>query len=279
MTTPPTLIDACCNVPAVSADYQSEGTTVHVLTPTTNDYYAPTPYTKTNKAVIVVHDAFGVNHPNVKQVADLLAQTLGFHVIVPDFYRSETLPREGGRDAIMAFLGKWDYDTVVRHDLVRVAKWLKETHGVDSVVVVGLCWGGKVVFRLGGDVGHVEGLEAVKGIATAHPSLLEVSFAEKLEVPVALLPSKDEDAKLMDDIFEAVQKNAKASKLSIHQRFDDMHHGWVGARGDYSNEENNRRATEALNIFASFFRKVLRDEVPVAAAEVKSACPTSGTRR
>ncbi|KAJ3018264.1 UNVERIFIED_CONTAM: hypothetical protein HDU68_011248 [Siphonaria sp. JEL0065] len=274
----PTLIDSCCNVPPVSADYKSTGKTVHVLTETTNDYYSNPPYTPNSKnAVIVVHDAFGVHHPNVQQVADLFAQTLGYHVLVPDFYRSQKVDFAGGREAIMKFFTQFEYDEVVRGDLVKSVAWLKEEFGVDTVVVVGFCWGGRVVFRLGGDVGVVEGLEAVKAVATAHPSLLEASLGDKLNVPVALLPSKDEDSKLMDDVFEAVLKNPKAAKLSIHQRFDDMHHGWVGARGDYTNDLNNRRATEALNLFAAFFRTVIKES---AAAEVeKTAAPSAAPLR
>ncbi|KAJ3068898.1 hypothetical protein HDU99_003077 [Rhizoclosmatium hyalinum] len=249
-----TLVPACCNVPAVSATYEPTGSTIHVLTTETNDYYVA-PAAPTNKAVIFVHDAFGVS-PQAKQATDLLAKALKVHAILPDFYRSKKVPFAEGRESIVQFLGQYgNYDKIVKADLIAVVKWLKETHGVDSVAVVGLCWGGLIVFRLGGDAGS-EGLEAIKGVATAHPSMLDPAYGAKLQVPVALLPSKDEDAKLMEDVFEAVSKNPKASEKSIHQRFDDMHHGWVGARGDYTIEQQKERATEALNIIASFFRTV-----------------------
>ncbi len=41
------------------------------------------------------------------------------------------------------------------------------------------------------------------------------------------------------------------------QRFPDMHHGWVAARGDWSDPLQARRATEALQIFSDFFRRCL----------------------
>ncbi|KAJ3073673.1 hypothetical protein HDU98_000946 [Podochytrium sp. JEL0797] len=252
----PTLISACCNVPPVSAEYTAKGSTVHVLSPETNDYLSAPPATPSTKAVIVVYDIFGM-HPNAKQVADLLSASLGCIVLVPDFLRGIPIDMAGGMSGIMKYIQEYgDYDRIVKADLVRSCAWLKETHGVTSIGAVGLCWGGLMTTRMGDDAGS-PGFEDVKAVATAHPSLLQVEFAEKLQVPLCMLPSKDEDPKLMDDIWAAVQKNPKAAGKSFHQRFDDMHHGWCCARGDYTIEAQKNRATEALNIFARFFKETL----------------------
>ena len=39
----------------------------------------------------------------------------------------------------------------------------------------------------------------------------------------------------------------------------DMHHGFVGARANYTDELNKKRATEAIQLNANFFSKVLSD--------------------
>ena len=36
-----------------------------------------------------------------------------------------------------------------------------------------------------------------------------------------------------------------------------MHHGFVAARGDWDDELNKKRATEAIQLTANFFRSVL----------------------
>jgi len=41
-------------------------------------------------------------------------------------------------------------------------------------------------------------------------------------------------------------------------KFDDMHHGWVAARGDWSDERQKERATKAIQLLVDFFSKHLK---------------------
>jgi dienelactone hydrolase len=44
----------------------------------------------------------------------------------------------------------------------------------------------------------------------------------------------------------------------ITQRFDDMHHGFCAARGDWTNELQAKRASEAVGIVTDFFKMHLK---------------------
>lgn len=41
--------------------------------------------------------------------------------------------------------------------------------------------------------------------------------------------------------------------------FDDMHHGFCAARGDYTNELNAKRANEAIQLTVNFFSDLFSD--------------------
>lgn len=44
---------------------------------------------------------------------------------------------------------------------------------------------------------------------------------------------------------------------SVHKRFENMHHGFCGGRGDWTNPEQFKAGLEAINIFADYFAKVV----------------------
>ncbi len=95
---------------------------------------------------------------------------------------------------------------------------------------------------------------AFSASATAHPSFLTVEDAKKLKSPILLLPSKDEPD--LSEFVEAAkaQPGCEGSSMKV---FPDMHHGWVSARGDYSDPVQASRATEAVQLFINFFKKYL----------------------
>jgi hypothetical protein len=101
--------------------------------------------------------------------------------------------------------------------------------------------------------------------------------AKEIKVPVALLPAKTDNDMVIFlflslhllsspahpltpsqvpfmDILESTQP--EVFKKSVHRRFDDMHHGFAAARGDWNDPLNAQRANEALNIVATFFKSI-----------------------
>lgn len=179
----------------------------------------------------------------------------------------------------MAWIQTFPYDTKVKPDLDVAVDALK-AKGVNKIGLVGFCWYGKLVrhfrqhfllecpalirctyarylatcFR-GGKMSAVSGADATfSATATAHPSFLSVDDAKKLKSPILLLPSKDEpDLTEFLEVAKA-QPGCEGSSMNI---FPDMHHGWVSARGDYSDPLQASRATEAIQLFINFFTKFL----------------------
>ena len=204
---------------------------------------------KEREIIVVAYDIFGL-HSNVFQLCDRL-ESAGFCVVLPDFFRGKPWPLNEpiDREALMKWIseaGSWE---VVLNDVNAMFDYLKENgYSTNKVGFVGFCWGGKQAFRLAAD-------PRFAACATAHPSFLTEEDAQNAKVPLAVLLSKDEPD------LESVKKILLAKPFGdrcVWDRFDNMHHGWCTARGDWSNEVQAARASEALNIFANFFRQELK---------------------
>ena len=152
--------------------------------------------------------------------------------------------RAGSPTPWITTAGSWE---VVKADVEATIVDLKEKRGYElsQLGFIGFCWGGKQALRYASD-------SRFHAAATAHPSFLALEDIEAAQCPLAILPSKDEPE--MAELKEAMLAKDFADKC-VWQRFDDMPHGWCGARGDWSNEHDSKRASEALNIFADFFVK------------------------
>ncbi|KAJ3131313.1 hypothetical protein HK100_006525, partial [Physocladia obscura] len=242
--------DCCALKASFNSEYTPTGHDVQVIS--TDDYYAAPPSGVTStKAVVWVYDIFGM-HANTRQAADLLAKQLGVHVIAPNFFRDEKCDRAGGRAALMAFVGKHSYAAHVRDDVRAVLAWLAADKHVTSVAVFGLCWGGRIAVNAGQESG--EDWALVKAVGSAHPSLLTADDGKTLAVPLCLLPSSGEDTAIMDAIFHDVKANTNIAEKSVHVRFNDMPHGFVGAGADFNDPAKLKAANDALNLAADFFK-------------------------
>lgn len=74
------------------------------------------------------------------------------------------------------------------------------------------------------------------------------------QCPLALLPAGDDPQ--LDDLMEALSTKPFADKC-VHKRFDDMHHGFCAARGDWTIDAQRERAVEAMNVVTEFFNSTL----------------------
>jgi dienelactone hydrolase len=202
-----------------------------------------------DKAIIVAPDIFGW-HPNVFQVCDKLAQS-GFFVILPDFFRGEAFditklsgqnPGEEIRNWIN-MKGNWE---IVKRDIDNVIPVIQQ-RGVKTLGFAGFCWGAKQAMRCAVD-------DRFSAVAGVHPSFVNAEDAQNAKVPVCLLPSKDEPP--MDDVKAVLDTKPWADKV-IWKRFDNMHHGFCAARGDWTVPEQAAAAAEALQLLVTFFTATL----------------------
>ena len=242
--------NACMTIPPVEASYNPQGQTItaadgleiYVATP-------PTPST-TAAGIIYVPDIFGKTSQAL-QVCDKLAAA-GFWVAFPDVFRGAPWPMEKfpppDRDELMNWIGGYGFEEKVKPDVAQALKVLREKGGGEMKMgIVGFCWGGKMSTLSGEDVGIFQ------ATAAAHPSFLTVEDAKVVNCPILLLPSKDE-ADLSGFIEAVVVRGVEASQVV----FGDMHHGWVAARGDWADEKQRARATEAIQLFVEFFSEKLK---------------------
>jgi hypothetical protein len=79
----------------------------------------------------------------------------------------------------------------------------------------------------------------------------EVEFASAAVVPVCILPAQGDP---MEDAKAVLEKKPFADKC-FFKRFDDQRHGFMAARGDYSQPEVAAAAGKGLELLANFFHK------------------------
>ena len=90
-----------------------------------------------------------------------------------------------------------------------------------------------------------------KAAAECHPAMVDPSEAEKIDIPLCMLASKDEPA---EDVkkFEAALKNGKHVEI-----FADQIHGWMAARADLSVQRNREEYERGYKTLLEFFAKYL----------------------
>jgi dienelactone hydrolase len=204
---------------------------------------------KGTKGLLFIPDIFGP-HPNAYHVADILAGR-GFLVVMPDFFRGKewelgNLPPRDPQ-VFQEWIGKHTWDNL--RDRVVQGITLLKALGATSIGGVGFCWGGHLIVKALG-----EGL--IKSGASPHPSKrITADEARVVKGPFCLLPTKDDGP--LDDIRAALDEDPERKAKNVYHYFDDMHHGFVGARANFEDELNRKRANEAIDILVDFFNNTL----------------------
>ncbi|KXS19931.1 alpha/beta-hydrolase [Gonapodya prolifera JEL478] len=208
---------------------------------------------ESGKVVLIdIYDIWGYSksNNNYAQVADTIATATGFPVIIPDVFHGAVFTREifasGKIGEWVAANGSWDR---VKVDLEKLIDWSKANLGAEKFGIFGFCYGGKIVVK-----SLAELLPPILAGATFHPSFLQIEDAEPIKGPLCLLPSKDE-AEIISTDFLATLKAKSFGDRVVHRRFSDMHHGWNGTGGDFTNPLNKQRAEEAMTLVVDFFSK------------------------
>ncbi len=107
--------------------------------------------------------------------------------------------------------------------------------------IIGYCWGGKIASLVAGQ--QTKFSAAVQ----CHPAMVDAADAEKVQIPMCMLASKDEPA-------EDVKKYDAALKVTKHvETYDTQIHGWMAARADLEDnavlKEYERGYKTALTFF------------------------------
>lgn len=243
----------CCptDLKPVQSDYERKATSFYLAGVANGT-------TGKKKGIILVTDIFGM-HPNAYQLADILAAA-GYIVAVPDFFAEKGAwptadfpPKDGFEGAAWSeFQGRLT-NFPKHHEVLVAAKEVLVKLGAEKVGAIGMCWGGKVMMTS-------TSKSILDAFVAPHPSFYDENDGKDVTIPVLVMPSKDEDEKVMAAVTANLQAgNAKSGQ----KRFDALNHGFLGARGgvpnasDYSDAETKTQAQIALDTAIAFFNENL----------------------
>ncbi|KAF9650733.1 dienelactone hydrolase [Thelephora ganbajun] len=250
MSTVHNISIACCSIPAVQVDYTAKGT--HKSHGTFDRVYVTGD--KGEIALIIVYDIFGYSSQTL-QGADILAETIGAQVFMPDFFGEgnafglEKIPPRNERDRrdLQSFIGGIANPPAAAVKLVEFANVLKG-EGFKKIGALGYCWGGKVV-----TLGALKESSPLDAISIVHPSMFSAQDVEELSIPLGLFSSGDESKAEFDKSVEILSKKPFAAKVRS-KYYSNMFHGWAAARGDLSNPDNKREYEDLYSRAAAFFK-------------------------
>ncbi|KAJ5825188.1 Dienelactone hydrolase [Penicillium riverlandense] len=224
---------ACCSIPPViSKGYQAKG---EYKTFNGLKTYVTGPESAT-KAILVVYDIFGFFDQTI-QGADILATSneQKYRVFMPDFF--EGSPADISwypptTDEHKQKLGNFfQTKAAPPNTLSKIPTVVAEANKLASDggfqwSILGYCWGGKIAtLSVGADN------TIFKAAVQCHPAMVDPKDAKNVNVPMAMLASKDEPAQDVD-AFKA------ALKVPNHvETFSTQIHGWMAARSDLEDPE------------------------------------------
>ncbi|KAF9291231.1 hypothetical protein BGZ68_004751 [Mortierella alpina] len=249
------LTSACCNTPSnQDAQWHDKGeyTTLskEIAGEKVRTYVTGPKDSK--RGLIAIYDIFGY-HPTGLQFFDRIAESHGgFQLSVPDIFGKEggidnALMGDGSK--VMAWIGAHgDYKKNHIDEIIRVAVEDLRKAGCTSFSIFGQCWGTLMAVKAASE--EDSPFLAVGG---PHPSFITIDAVKDVKAPLVLLASKDEAD--MIPVVESV-KGKNFPVESFHSRFDNMHHGWTGGRGDWTQPEQFKAGLEAVDQLGAYFAKV-----------------------
>ena len=249
------MSNGCCpdgSWPALKVEYAAQGEMV--VLPTGMQAYV-SGKKDSERAVVVIHDIFGVGSlGRTKAICDQLAGK-GFFVVFPDLYRGKAAcPLDPSWDDIKEFTPKFPSETVVQdlHNLV--APYIK-SQGIERIGLIGFCWGCWIGFNASGQG------TPFRCAVNCHPSVvLETLFGrtvealtEKVTIPQLLLSAgNDPDfVQAGGKVIEILQSKPGMGPKCKVVGFPRMAHGWVN-RGDVSQEDVFEDVKKALGLAMDF---------------------------
>jgi len=239
--------EVCLKNKAITGDYTPLGRIINIGNLPVYEYEAPENVNE-QRMLIAVYDIFGFGSENLKHVTDQLAiQSGGFRAVLPDFFRGES----SGNQIEPGWIDRvGDWNSIVKPDLINVVQHY-QSEGVEEFAIFGFCWGGKVA-----TLASIELSEFFKASALVHPSSVTNDEALDVQIPMYLMPTQNEPDML--PFYEVLQ--SKFGNNSGHRRFDDMVHGFAGARGNFSDPLIQERVNEVITTLGEFFDRNLRQD-------------------
>jgi len=207
----------------------------------------------TGRAVLYIHDAYGLPLVNNQLLADTYAKQANVDVYLPDFFNGDAVPVSAMQNIasfdFMAWRGRHPknerYATIVN-----VATELREKHGVTKLAAIGFCWGGWGTLKLGAT-------DLVDAVAVAHPSLFDFpADIENLKKPCLFLMAETDQqfGPEKQEMSKEILKNRPEEHKFVF--YPGTKHGFA-VRFDVQEEIPAKAAQDAKNQAVEFFNKHL----------------------
>jgi len=213
------------------------------------------------KCVIWCHDLRGFQgRDRARQLADLLAKTTGYMVVMPDLFFGEQLEEGGEERAWLSRVTKWD--TMRDFWVEKLVPWLSEEVKVKSIGVIGTGWGSYLATRLSSYGEVTAGVNIHPLISTsveaAGEDLYEV--LEEVSCPQLMVSCRDscpneKPGGLAHKIYSSCSFGKKCDFVELA----DMSHGFL-LEGNRSVEAIAVQSRLTMKKVAEFFDKFLHYE-------------------
>lgn len=208
-----------------------------------------------NLGIIFIFDIFGY-FPQSLQGADILSTShehKKYRVFMPDWFDGHPADLSWyppKTDEQKEKLGNF-FSTIAHppSTAAKVPPYVEEVKKaypeINKWAVIGFCWGGKIVSLLSGE-GTLFSVAA-----ECHPAMVDPTEAEKINIPLIMLASKDE----VKADLEKFEKNLKGEKHV--EIFGDQIHGWMAARSDLDDARVKEEYIRGYKTVVEFFGKYM----------------------
>ncbi|EHA25563.1 hypothetical protein ASPNIDRAFT_56645 [Aspergillus niger ATCC 1015] len=256
---------ACCSIPPIVAQgYQGKGEykTINGL-----KTYVTGPESAT-KAILVIYGKMDPSpicpklhakfhdHFQTFSGADILATASEqkYRVFIPDFFQGEPaditwFPPQ--TDDHKQKLGNFFQTKAAPPanlpkipSIVSEANKLAAGGSFQSWSILGYCWGGKITTLASGQDNKL-----FTAAVQCHPAMLDPNDAKSVNIPMAVLASKDENPK---DV-EAFGANLK--QANYVETFSTQIHGWMAARSNLEDEQVRKEYERGYRTALDFLQK------------------------
>ncbi|XP_043722473.1 endo-1,3;1,4-beta-D-glucanase-like [Telopea speciosissima] len=193
-------------------------------------------------AILLVSDIFGFAAPNLRKLADKIAD-VGYFVVVPEFMHDDPYDPDNAERPLMVWLQQdhgWEKGVEEAKPIVEAIK----SKGFTTIGAAGFCWGAKVVVELAKE-GYIQ------AAVLCHPSFVTVDDIKDVKAPMAVLGAEIDNFSPPDTVRQFEGALTVDGYVKI---FPGVAHGWT-VRYEVDDVEAVKIAEEAHQNMLDWFAK------------------------
>jgi len=174
--------------------------------------------THSKLAVLLVPHVFGYETPNLRKLADKVAEA-GFYAVVPDFFHGDPYNPEN-QDRPFPIWMK-DHELEKGFEESKPIVEALKNKGITSIGAAGFCWGAKVAVELAKE-------KLVDATVLLHPARVTVDDIKEVNLPIAVLGAEIDQVSPPELVrqFEDILAS-KPQVKSFVKIFPRCKHGWT----------------------------------------------------